>query len=98
MSSRNIHLMPTDRKNALVLNKALEFVRDNFDILSLDELLREAKRMINETPGVVLEYFTIANGEDLMPIKDKTAKYPIVLVAAKVGQTRLIDNMLLNSH
>ena len=98
MSSRNIHLTPTDRKNALVLNKALEFVRDNFDILSLDELLREAKRMINETPGVVLEYFTIANGEDLMPVKDKTAKYPIVLVAAKVGQTRLIDNMLLNSH
>ncbi|TKC12883.1 pantoate--beta-alanine ligase [Pedobacter polaris] len=96
MSSRNIHLSNVDRENALILSKALQFVRDNFEKLSVIELLASAKEMINGTQGVDLDYFTIANGETLLPIKDKEAKNLIALVAAKVGQTRLIDNMLLN--
>lgn len=96
MSSRNIHLSANDRVNALVLSRALEFVKDNFKRTSLDELLQKAKAMINETPGVELDYFTIAAGDTLLPISDdQTAKDPVALVAAKVGETRLIDNMLL---
>lgn len=96
MSSRNIHLSAQDRKNALVLNKALQFVKDNFNQQPLPQLLVEAKKMINETPGVQLDYFTIANGETLMPIVNNDEPNPVALVAAKVGETRLIDNMLLN--
>ena len=96
MSSRNIHLSPEDRKNALVLNRALNYVKDNFGTETLSNLLNTAKQMINATPGVELDYFTIANGETLMPQQDKHAKNAVALVAAKVGETRLIDNMLLN--
>ena len=96
MSSRNIHLTPVDRKNALVLSQALQFVHDNFNKLSLSELLESAKIMINDTNGVALDYFTIADGETLLPVETKSVENPVALVAAKVGETRLIDNMLLN--
>lgn len=95
MSSRNIHLSATDRQNALVLSRALQYVQDNYHSLSLEALLAQAKQMINETPGVELDYFTIADQETLLPISNKEAENAIALVAAKVGETRLIDNMLL---
>ncbi len=97
MSSRNIHLTENDRENALVLNKALQFVLNNFKTLTLTDLLSQAKKMINATNGVKLEYFTLANGDTLLPIKNKNCKNIVALVAANVGQTRLIDNMLLPS-
>ena len=96
MSSRNIHLTAADRKNALVLSKALNYVQANFAALSIPELLKEARKMISNTPGVVLDYFTIANGETLLPEEDKAHHHIVALVAARVGQTRLIDNMILN--
>lgn len=96
MSSRNIHLSASDRKNALVLSRALQFVLDHYNKLSLDELLTQAKQMIAATPDVTLDYFTIADQDTLLPIAEKEEKHAIALVAAKVGETRLIDNMLLD--
>lgn len=96
MSSRNIHLTAADRKNALVLSRALSYVQENFAGKSIPELLKAAREMINATPGVELDYFTIANGQTLLPEEDKAHHNIVALVAAKVGQTRLIDNMILN--
>ena len=96
MSSRNIHLSEADRQNALVLSKALAYVKDNFENQSISMLLEVAKKLINETPGVELDYFTIANGATLLPEENKDHHDIVALVAAKVGQTRLIDNMILN--
>lgn len=95
MSSRNIHLSPADRKHALVLSRALNYVQENFSTAAIDELLSDARAMITATPGVDLDYFTIANGETLQPVADKSAPDLVALVAAKVGETRLIDNILL---
>jgi pantoate--beta-alanine ligase len=96
MSSRNIHLNKADRQNALVLSKALFYVRDNFDRLDIPELLDEARAMIQATPGVELDYLTIADGATLLPAGRKDQSNIVALVAAKVGQTRLIDNMMLS--
>lgn len=96
MSSRNIHLNETDRKNALVLSRALSYVKDHFEEKTIPELLQRAKDMISEVDGVELDYFTIANGKTLLPENNKNQSDLVALVAAKVGQTRLIDNMLLN--
>jgi len=96
MSSRNIHLSPADRKNSLVLSRALQYVKDHFEHDSIEDLLNEAIRMIIDTEGVTLDYFTIADPETLLPEHDKNAKHLVALVAAKVGETRLIDNMMLN--
>lgn len=96
MSSRNIHLSAADREHALVLSKALEFVKTNFEQQSVQALEAQASAMIRETPGVELDYFTIVDGTTLEPQEDKQAKNLVALVAAKVGHTRLIDNMLLS--
>jgi pantoate--beta-alanine ligase len=96
MSSRNIHLNAADRKNALVLSQALNYVKDHFDQESIPDLLLKAKSMIHAIPGVELDYFTVANGETLEAESDKSRHNIVALVAAKVGETRLIDNMILN--
>ena len=96
MSSRNIHLTVEDRKNALVLSRALQYVTDHFEQDSVIDLLASATAIINNTDGVHLEYFTIANTETLLPEFNKEVRPLVALVAARVGETRLIDNMMLN--
>jgi len=96
MSSRNIHLSAADRQHALILSKALNYVQENFGVKLIAELLSDAETMISATPGVELDYFTIANGETLLPETNKNAQNLVALVAAKVGETRLIDNILLS--
>lgn len=95
MSSRNIHLTPEDRKHSLVLSQSLQFVVDHFDEYTLAELESKAKALYDGNDGVALDYFTIANGDTLEPAKTKTEDNLVALVAAKVGSTRLIDNMII---
>ncbi|WP_412466993.1 pantoate--beta-alanine ligase [Pedobacter sp. KLB.chiD] len=95
MSSRNIHLSAVDRKHSLVLSRSLQFVIDHFNEYSLRELESKAKAFYHNIDGVELDYFTIANGNTLEPAKSKDEDNLVVLVAAKVGSTRLIDNMII---
>jgi pantoate--beta-alanine ligase len=94
MSSRNIHLTPEDRKHALILSKTLNWVTNNFNINNISQLKKEAELMISNEPGVGLEYFEIADG-DTLHAANQNSKNIVALVAAKVGKTRLIDNVLL---
>jgi pantoate--beta-alanine ligase len=94
MSSRNIHLTVDDHRHALILSKTLNWVKDNFDASRIPQLKKEAELMINKEPGVELDYFEIADGDTLHPAGQNT-KNIVALVAAKVGKTRLIDNVVL---
>jgi pantoate--beta-alanine ligase len=94
MSSRNIHLSDADRQHALVLSKALLWVKDNFSGHNLQQVTVEAIAMINSQPGVTLEYFEIADGDTLQPATE-TNPHLVALTAAQVGKTRLIDNMII---
>lgn len=94
MSSRNVHLSPNDREHALVLFKALDFVRENQENMAIDSLVKNASLIIENAPGVLLDYFSIADRETLSPAAEGNRNV-IALVAAKVGNTRLIDNILL---
>ncbi len=96
MSSRNIHLNTKDRENALVLSKALFYIEANYQKLHLDELLATSKQMIAKAVDVTLDYITIADTSTLLPIHTKRHENTVVLVAAKVGATRLIDNIIIN--
>ena len=96
MSSRNIHLSPQDRQNALVISRSLQYVKSHFEEQSIACLLEHAISMLQAVPGVELDYFTIVNGNTLLPESNKETKNLVALVAAKVGETRLIDNMLLH--
>jgi len=94
MSSRNIHLTAEDHKHALVLSKTLAWVKDNFDRNKIPELKAEASQMISSEPGVELEYFEITDGDNLHTANQNTRNV-VALVAARVGKTRLIDNMII---
>jgi pantoate--beta-alanine ligase len=94
MSSRNTHLTPYDREHSLILSKTLNWVKENFDINKIEELQQQAAQMISNEPGVELEYFEIANGKTLHPATP-VSETIVVLVAARVGKTRLIDNVLI---
>ena len=95
MSSRNIHLSPADRRNAVVLSRALRYVQDHYETGTIAGLEQAAKQMISNTPGVELDYFIIADPKTLQPQHAADLDGSVVLVAAKVGQTRLIDNTIL---
>ena len=94
MSSRNILLTPDDKLHALILSKTLNWLKANFNRHNITTLKKEAEQMINAEPGVELDYFAIADGDTLHPA-DEGAKSIVALVAAKVGNTRLIDNVVL---
>lgn len=95
MSSRNIHLSPQERKHALVLSWALQQLKNSYVKEASEELRKEAIELIMAEPQVQLEYLEIVNAAKLDNDLSDENKGIIALVAAKVGQTRLIDNMIL---
>jgi len=94
MSSRNIHLSPTERQQALVLSKALFWLKGHFDRNNIEALQQQAADIVKHQEGVELDYLEIADGETLHPANKNSATL-VALVAAKVGKTRLIDNVIL---
>lgn len=93
MSSRNIRLGDKERVQALQLYKSLQYIKDNYDSLSNDELLAKAKQFYDDSL-LDLEYLEIVDTERLEPVLNSKQKV-IILVACMVGATRLIDNMML---
>ncbi len=95
MSSRNVHLTTSDRRHALILWKALQQAKAQFENgTPLTEIEQQAAALINNEPGTHPEYFELADGETLQPAKPHSESI-VALVAAKVGKTRLIDNVIL---
>ncbi|POY37199.1 pantoate--beta-alanine ligase [Solitalea longa] len=95
MSSRNVHLKEKEPQTALKLSEALAFIKSKTGKGSLPEVLKEAKDLINEAQ-IGLEYLVITDGATLKEISEwGQSAEPVALIAAKVGNTRLIDNMVL---
>lgn len=93
LSSRNVYLSPAEREAAPALYRALK--RSTAAITKgerLADVLLQGKTAI-EQAGFVVDYFEARNAETLAPVHS-LADGPIrMLVAAKLGNTRLIDNM-----
>lgn len=94
MSSRNIHLTPDDRKHSLILSKALNWVAENFAAHNIFDLEQQAMAMLQQEHGVEPDYLEIADAATLLPA-DENSEHIVVLTAAKVGKTRLIDNVVI---
>ncbi|MDT3403444.1 pantoate--beta-alanine ligase [Mucilaginibacter terrae] len=95
MSSRNIYLTADDRHHALVLSKALYDAKAAFEKgLTLKDIQTQASTLIGNEPGTQPEYFELADGETLQPAKPDSQSI-VALVAARVGNTRLIDNVII---
>ncbi|RCH55629.1 pantoate--beta-alanine ligase [Mucilaginibacter hurinus] len=94
MSSRNIHLSADDRRHSLVLSQTLNQVYRDFDPASIAGLQDQAMQTLYNEEGVEPDYFVLVDGDTLHPANQNTQKV-VALVAAKVGNTRLIDNVIV---
>ncbi len=96
MSSRNAYLDAQQRKSALVLHRSLLYVQKSFQQGERNsaKLIAAGKKVLSEEPSVGLDYFEIVDPETLEAVEEIT-RGTLVAVAAFVGTTRLIDNILL---
>lgn len=91
MSSRNIYLSENERKNALSLSKSLFLAKDMIDSGEFKtDTLKE--KMSDTLKNIDLEYVEIVDTA-FNKIEKIEKNNSIILVAAKVGTTRLIDNI-----
>jgi len=96
LSSRNSYLSAEERKSALVLYRSLMRVHEEFARGERDsaKLIASAKQEFEQKPGVRLDYFEIVDPDTLEAMPTIT-RLALVAVAAFVGKTRLIDNIIL---
>jgi len=96
MSSRNAYLDSAQRKQATVLHRSLMRVQWLADQGEQDaaRLAAGGRDMLAEEPTVRLDYFEVVDPLTLEPVPNVTDG-ALVAVAAYVGTTRLIDNILL---
>ena len=96
MSSRNVYLSSEERIRALALHRSLQCVEKKFRTgeTTAARLSESARDVIAREPGIRLDYFEIVDPDSLEPV-DSIAQPTLVAVAAYVGSTRLIDNVVL---
>ena len=94
MSSRNALLTDTEKSEALIISKTLFEIKENWGKSSIQELLNNAKREF-EKSNLQLEYLEIVDAETLNSIYTKPNSPSIACIAARCGNIRLIDNIIL---
>ena len=94
MSSRNLRLNADQRSVAPAIFKELEQARTTFGQRSLEEIKTRAVEQLTKN-GFKVDYFEIADTTSLQPLSDSSKK-AVALVAAYLGDVRLIDNMAMN--
>jgi pantoate--beta-alanine ligase len=97
MSSRNAYLDPTQRQSALVLYRSLMEIQKGFEQgeHSAAKLIEAGKRVFDSEPAVRLDYLEIVDADTMEAAEDVWGG-TLVAIAAFVGTTRLIDNIVLN--
>ena len=96
MSSRNTYLDPKQRKRALVLHRSLMRIQKQAEAGELEtaKLVATGREEFAQDTSVRLDYLEIVHPDTLDPVKDISGG-ALAAVAAIVGNTRLIDNLLL---
>jgi len=90
-SSRNRFLDDKQRRAARVLSQALEAAESSAD-RGIDSVIAAAQSVLMGEPQVTLDYFAVVNPATFLPVDDDYRGPADVLIAATVGETRLIDN------
>jgi pantoate--beta-alanine ligase len=93
MSSRNVYLSPKERATAPTLHQVLkDCARKIRKGRPVSDVLAEGRETIKRA-GFALDYLEARNAETLQPAASRQAGPLRLLVAAKIGKTRLIDNV-----
>jgi pantoate--beta-alanine ligase len=93
MSSRNVYLSPEERQTAPVLYRAMKETAKRLKAGEEFETAISAGRELITNAGFAVDYFEARHAETLAPIASVKDGPVRILVAAKLGKTRLIDNI-----
>ncbi len=96
MSSRNQYLSAEERGQALVLSKALDKAEESIrsGVRDVATLYDEMKRVIETAPNAKIDYIYVADPDTLLEM-ERVAGNVVILLAVRVGATRLIDNRIV---
>ncbi|HKS09656.1 MAG TPA: pantoate--beta-alanine ligase [Pyrinomonadaceae bacterium] len=98
ISSRNLYLTPDEQQSAAVIHRALKQGKIAFkDGERSSARIADVIRSTIETePRARLDYVSVTDAETLEPVDRIEERPTLIAIAAYVGKTRLIDNMILN--
>ncbi len=97
MSSRNTYLNDQERKAATILYKALKHAHDLVENQGLDDAVKvreEVINILNSEPLAEIDYVEIVDENDLHTI-EHIKDSAVVCLAVRIGNTRLIDNIIV---
>ena len=95
MSSRNMRLSDGQRANAATIYQTLIYLKEHLAQGDLSNILKSAYEKLVEA-GFKPDYVSIADAKTLQPVENWDGGTPLVaLIAAFLGEVRLIDNMVL---
>jgi len=97
LSSRNLYLDTGEREQAPVLHGALAIAEKRFDAgeRSSAALIDAMGEVLSQAPDFEPEYVVIVHPKTLDPVATISGDGAVVLLAGRLGKTRLIDNTLL---
>jgi pantoate--beta-alanine ligase len=91
-----MRLNESERKKAIVLYESLlaakKILAEGASVVYAKESIKQKWESV---PGVKLDYFELADSENLNLLETVTSK-SVLLIAGFVGEVRLIDNLLIN--
>jgi pantoate--beta-alanine ligase len=98
MSSRNWYLNPKERQAAKLIREALltgENVVKKKGVLASEKIKKKIMDVLAQSELIKVEYLSICRPDNFEELKKVTSQ-TLIAIAARVGSTRLIDNILIN--
>ena len=98
LSSRNVYLSPEDRAAAPLLYASLEAARKAFENgeRDPDRLVATGRTVLDDDPRITLQYWDVRDPQSLAAIDNVGPDGALLAVAAYLGTTRLIDNIVVS--
>jgi pantoate--beta-alanine ligase len=99
MSSRNVYLNADDRKRATAIYRAIQAAGAAHELGEREPAqLETAARQVLDGEGIEADYVALVDPSTLEPVPNAGEKPLLMLITARVGTTRLLDNALLPLH
>lgn len=97
LSSRNKLLNSNQLDAATCISKALFYIKNNWGKYTVEALVNEAKKIIQENNVLKIEYLAICDKNDLSIAVGNSADFKnvVILTAVFCGEVRLIDNLIV---
>ncbi len=99
MSSRNVRLLPSERQEALCIYESLRLAERMYIEGTRDAgaITKAMEGLISGTPSARIDYIEAVDYHTLEPV-ERIQGATLVAVAVRIGQTRLIDNIIIGSR